>query len=829
MKAVIMAGGKGTRLRPLTCNRPKPMVPIVNRPMMEHIVYLLKKHRFDDIMVTLFYLGESIENYFGDGREFGLRMRYFNEEQPLGTAGSVKSIEPCLNETFLVISGDALTDIDLEAAIRFHRERQATATLILTKVDNPLEYGVVITEPDGRVKRFLEKPGWGEVFSDTVNTGIYILEPKVLGYCKVGEVFDFSKDLFPLLLAGKEPLYGYVAPGYWSDIGNLEQYRQAHYDALTGKVRVSIPGREIRPGIWVGESVEIDSEAQIEAPVLLGNYCRIKPKARLGEFTVLGDYGIVQEEASIKRGILWDHCYLGPYGAIRGAVLCHHSHLKGKNTLFEGAVLGEGVSLGVKATIKPQVKVWPNKIIDSGATLNDSLIWAKKSSKSLFGNSGICGTANQEITPELAAKLGAVFGAHLKPGAQCVVSSDDFNAARVLKRAAVAGLLASGSGVYDLGTMAIPITRYALVALGAGGGIHLRIDPQDAEGILLEFLDSQGLNIDKSTERALENQYSSEDFPRAAAGAMGEVTFVPQLVEGYLRGLITPETAAIIAAARFRIVVADEPGSLAMILPVVFEELHCQVIHGHKPEKLPVTTPRTLRELLGSLTRVSETVKQTRADLGVIVDNDAERLILVDNRGEILKEELLTALLSYLLLKYQPENITVPVQVTAPHTIEKLAREFRGKVIRTKANPRSLMEQEAQKKLFPALNGQTSYHPQFDALFSLVKVLELLAREKLTLAEAKLLIPPVERSYQEVDCPWEEKGRIMRNLFEENQERRLELTDGLKVYHDAGWTLVLPDAEEPIFRIYAEANTSEEADALTRMYMDRISELQLEN
>jgi mannose-1-phosphate guanylyltransferase/phosphomannomutase len=346
---------------------------------------------------------------------------------------------------------------------------------------------------------------------------------------------------------------------------------------------------------------------------------------------------------------------------------------------------------------------------------------------------------------------------------------------------------------------------------------------------LLEFLDSQGLNIDKSAERSLENQYFSEDFPRAAASAMGEVTFVPQLVEGYLRGLITPENAAIIAAAHFRIVVADEPGSLAVILPAVFAELHCQVIRVPETEKTPAITAKTLRELMGSLTRVSETVKQTHADLGVIVDNDAERLILVDNRGEILKEEQLTALISFLVLKYQPENITVPVQVTAPHTIETLAREFRGKVIRTKANPRSLMEQVAQKKLFPALNGQTSYHPQFDALFSLVKVLELLAREKVTLAEAKLLIPPVERSYQEVDCPWEEKGRIMRNLFEENKERRLEMTDGLKVYHDAGWTLVLPDAEEPVFRIYAEANTSEEADALTRMYMDRISELQLEN
>jgi mannose-1-phosphate guanylyltransferase/phosphomannomutase len=829
MKAVIMAGGKGTRLRPLTCNRPKPMVPIANRPMMEHIVYLLKRHKLVDVWVTLFYLGESIENYFGDGRDFGLRMRYVTEEKPLGTAGSVKNIEKNLTETFLVISGDALTDIDLEAAVRFHREKRSTATLVLTKVDNPLEYGVVIIDSEGRVQRFLEKPGWGEVFSDTVNTGIYILEPKIFKYFNPGEVFDFSKNLFPLLLATGEPLYGYVAPGYWSDIGNLDQYRQAHYDALTGRVRVSIPGREIKPGVWVGEAVEVDPEAVIEAPVLLGNYCRVKARVHLGEFSVIGNYGIIQENTALNRGILWEHCYLGPDSEVQGALLCRHSLLKGRNTVDEGAVLGEGVALGVKAVIKSQVKVWPNKTVDSGAVVNESLIWAKKSAKNLFGNTGISGTINQEITPEIAAKLGGVFGAQLRPGGQCVVGSDQYNASRVLKRALIAGLLASGVGVYDLGTMATPVARYALVALGAGGGVYLRLNPQDPEGVVLEFWDHQGMNLNKAAERALENNYFSEDFSRATATAMGELTFVPQLVEGYLQGLFTPEEQELIRAARFKIVVNYDPGNLAVILPGIFTKLHCEVVNCHHSADDELKRPKNLKDLLGSISRVAETIRKQQADLGVLVDHNAERLILVDNRGEVLKEEQLTALLSFLVLKYQADASVLPVQVTAPHTIETLAREFRGKVIRTKANPRSLMEQVAQSKLFPTLDGQSSYQPQTDAIFSLVKVLELLARERISLAEAKQLLPPVERSYQEVDCPWEEKGRIMRHLFEENKGRQLEMTDGLKVFHDGGgWALVLPDAEEPVFRIYSEANTVEEADALTQMYMNRINQLQLE-
>lgn len=827
MKAVIMAGGKGTRLRPLTCNQPKPMVPIVNRPMMEHIIYLLKKHQFDDIYVTLFYLAESVENYFNDGRQFGVGMKYFTEDQPLGTAGSVKNIEKYLDQTFLVISGDALTDINLEEAVRFHRAKGATATLILTKVENPLEYGVVITDPDGKVRRFLEKPGWGEVFSDTVNTGIYILEPRIFKYFDSGKAFDFSKDLFPLLMAKGEPLYGYVAPGYWSDIGNLEQYRQAHYDVLTGKVAVSALGRELKPGVWVGDSVEVDPEVQIEAPVLLGNYCRIEPQTKLGSFTVVGDYGIIREGSSIKRGVLWDHCYVGPNSEIRGAVLCHHTHLKGKNAVFEGAVLGEGVSVGAKTIIKSQVKVWPEKEIDSGTILNESLIWAKKSSRSLFGDSGISGTVNQEISPELAAKLGAIFGSHLKPGAKTVVSSDNFKASRVLKRALVSGLMAAGIDVYDLGTMTTPVTRYALVALGAKGGVHLRISPKDPDGVLIEFMDAQGMNVDKNTERSLENSFFSEDFPRIAADTMGEITFVPQLVEPYLQGILSPEIQNLIINRNFKIVALYEPAGLSVILPGLLEELGCRVIISNGFSGEMESRPKTIRELMGALNRVAEDIQTGQADLGVIVDNNAERLIVLDENGEILKEEQLTGLLTYQILQYKPEA-AIPVQVTAPHFIENLAKEFHGKVIRTKANPRSLMEKVVQEKLFPALDGKGSYHPHFDALFSLIQILEFLALKQISLAEAKQLIPVVERSYQEVDCPWDQKGRIMRNLFEENKGREVEMTDGLKVFHNEGWALVLPDAEEPVFRVYSEANTPEEADALSQMYMNRINELQLE-
>ena len=576
----------------------------------------------------------------------------------------------------------------------------------------------------------------------------------------------------------------------------------------------------------MGEGVKIAGDAKINGPVLLGDYCEIGPRTEIDEFSVIGNHVVIGEGSSIKRSILWDRCHVGENAELRGAILCRNSYLKGKNALFEGAVLGEGVSLGQRVVVKPRVKVWPEKTVESGVTLNESVIWAKNCSRSLFGNSGISGTVNQEMTPELAAKLGAVFGAHLKPGTQIVVSSDDFRAARVLKRALMAGVLSVGVGVYDLGTMTTPMTRYALIALESRGGVHVCHDPDHPQDVILEFLDQLGLNINKNTERALENAFFSEDFPRGTAEAMGELTFVPKLIAPYLQGLLNPEVKQFINAAKFHIVAAYDGDSLSLILPQVLAEAGCRVTEFNSDRSIP-RSPKTFRELLNTVDEVGAKVRENEADLGIVVDNNGERLILLDETGEIVKEEEIIALLSFLMFKYQPET-AVPVPVTAPHLIEKLAEEFHGRVIRTKTNPRSLMEQNVQEKLFPAAEGRSAYHPQFDALFCLIKILELLVREKISLTKAKTIIPPIKRGYREVDCPWEQKGQVMRNLFEENKERQLEITDGLKVHHEEGWALVLPDADEPIFRIYSEANTTEEADALTDIYLNRINELRLQ-
>ena len=272
MKAVLLAGGEGSRLRPLTIGRPKPMVPIVNKAVISHVLDLLKRHGITEVVITLRYLASAVQDFLDDGSSIGMKLTYAVEETPLGTAGGLKSVAHMLDkEPFLVISGDALTDFDLGAGIEAHRASGAAATLTLTAVENPLEYGVVVTNAQGRVVQFLEKPTWGEVISDTVNTSIYVLEPEVLNLIPSGKSYDFSTELFPKMMADGLALHGYVADGYWCDVGSLEEYQRANADLLYGRVNLSEPiGTRLDGDIWVGEGVEIAPSAQLYGPIYLG-------------------------------------------------------------------------------------------------------------------------------------------------------------------------------------------------------------------------------------------------------------------------------------------------------------------------------------------------------------------------------------------------------------------------------------------------------------------------------------------------------------------------------------------------------------------------------
>src|SRR5919197_1865536 len=399
-KAVVMAGGEGTRLRPLTSNQPKPMVPIVGKPCMEHILDLLKLHGFEDVIVTVAFLPQQIRSYFGSGETIGMTIEYSVEESPLGTAGSVRLASGRLDDTFLVISGDALCDIDLTQLIRFHQEKGSAVTIGLKSVENPLEFGIVVTDDEGRIERFLEKPSWGQVFSDTINTGIYVLEPEVLRHVPTDGQYDFSKELFPLLLEMGRPMYGFVLQDYWLDIGNLDQFRQANFDALDERVRVNIPGIRLRGNVWLGEGVDVDDLAAVEAPAFLGNYSRIAPDASVGPYSVLGSSVTLLERARTERSVIDAATHIGRSARVAGAVVGRGCDIRAHAHVQERAAIGDEVTLGAQSAVLPGVRIYPYKEVETGAQIHESLIWESRASSHLFGADGVSGLVNVDLTPE---------------------------------------------------------------------------------------------------------------------------------------------------------------------------------------------------------------------------------------------------------------------------------------------------------------------------------------------------------------------------------------------------------------------------------------------
>ena len=832
MKAVVMAGGEGSRLRPLTIRRPKPMVPVVDRPVMHHILDLLKRHGITEVVATLQYLAEDIQEYFGDGSQFGMTVHYSIEETPLGTAGSVKQAEEWLkDDTFLVISGDALTDFDLSEALRYHKEKGAMATLVLKRMPSPLEYGVVITGDDGRIKRFQEKPSWGEVFSDTVNTGIYVLEPRVLDYFEPGKVFDFSSQLFPLMLTKGDPMYGYIADGYWCDIGSIPDYLRACADLLSGQVNIRLDAKEIAPGIWADDEVEIDPTAELNGPIYLGIGVKIKDHVRIQGPAVVRNYTVVDSRALIDRSLIWRNCYIGDRADIRGAILCRQVSVKPKAMVFEGAVIGDGTIIGEGAIIRPEVKVWPDKEIESGATLSTSLIWGAQGRRALFGRFGVTGFVNVDLTPEFAAKLGAAYGAILNRGSVVSVNRDAHYITRMLKRGIVGGLPSAGITVADVGAVPIPVTRYWTRKSHAAGGIHVRLSPADNRIVDIRFFDKDGHYLSKATERKIETTFFREDFRRVFLDEIGRIYYPNDVVTTYTHDYLARIAAPVVRKAEdYNHLVMDYAGSpAAQILPGILKQLGCDVVEINAAlEEESLTPPADKqREAMDRLAAITRTVN---ANLGARVDIGAERVYLVDDQGHMLDgvEGLAVVAAMYLSLHH---GATIAVPVHAPSLFETLAERADGRVIRTAGNPAALSHAAAQPGvgLAGGANGTyifSDFQAVPDGLFTIGRLVELTAQLRVRLSEVLEQLPPYAMARKDVTCRWEDKGRVMRLLNEQYRTSDVPQVDGVKIGDGNRWALILPDADAPVFHIVAEAPTEPEAQALVEKWGDTVSSLQ---
>ena len=828
MKAVVMAGGEGTRLRPLTSNQPKPMVPIAGKPCMEHILELLRDHELNDVIVTVAFLPQEIRSYFGGGDALGMNISYSVEESPLGTAGSVRLASRELgDEPFLVISGDALCDVDLSELVRFHNEQDAAVTIGLKSVENPLEFGIVVTDDDGRVERFLEKPSWGQVFSDTANTGIYVLAPEVLRHVPTDRPYDFSQDLFPLLLDMGRPIYGYVMDGYWQDIGNLDQYRQANYDALDGTVRLHIEGIQLRGNIWIGEGVDLAELDQVEGPAFIGNNSRIAPDAVVGAHTVLGANVTLRERARVERSVIDAGTHIGRSVLVEGAILGRSCDLRAHARLQEGVAIGDEVTIGAESVITAGVRIYPYKEVESGALIHESLIWESRASSRVFGRDGVQGLINVDLTPETALRLGAALGTALPRGARVVATRESPPVCRMLKRSVITGLISTGVEVADLRMLPSSVNRHLLKAERFDAGVHVGVSAADPEVIRIQFYERPGIQITAALQKEVEKNFTRRELRRASAADVGTIFYPPRPAESYAADLLASLDATAIRERQFRLVVDYGYSAASLVLPLVLGPLGVEAVSAHAfIADRASPSPRSLHETIG---QAKNLVRAVGAELGAVFDPAAERLYLIDEKAREVPVD--KALLLYLrLISSDGRRGKLAFPITVTNLVDEITRDSPLEVIRTPASLADLTRAAAEDGVVfaGALGGGyvfPEFLPAYDAITSLCKLLELLAPVQQPLSELVADLPTSTLVHRELPCPWALKGLVMRVLTERLRDRELDLLDGIKMFDERGWAQVLPDPDEPIIHLYAEGRTDEESAVLERELRTLVEEI----
>ena len=807
MKAVIMAGGQGTRLRPLTSDQPKPMIPIVNVPCMEHIVNLLKNHGITDVVVTLQFMPDEIRDYFGDGSLWGMNISYSVEDVPAGTAGSVKLAEEHLaGERTLVISGDALTDCDLSRILAFHDEKGSEATMVLKSVENPLDFGIVITEEDGRISRFLEKPAWGQVFSDTVNTGIYVLEPSVLAEIPDEGEYDFSKDLFPKLLEAGRPLYGFVTQDYWEDIGTLEQYMKAQRDVLDGKIKgVRPPGTRLRENVYVGQRAQVDDEG-LEGPVVIGENVRVDEGARVSPYSVISDNVVIGAGASVERSVIAEGTYVGEGAELVDALVGRHSYIQERARLLERSALGDDVIVGEGATVAPDVKIFPHKTVESGANVTQSLIYETMGLRTVFKGGVVSGKFNVDLTPEFTIRLASSLGTELDPGAIVTLGRDSSRSAQVAKRAMTSALLGTGVHVRDLRAAHAGVVRHDVLAGKSVAGAHVRAgdDPDDLEVL---FFSSGATPISESDQRGIEKVFVREEYRRAHGADIGDLIYPGRAVEQYVERL---ERATDSEKTRGATLVVDFSGGVAgLVASRVFSRLGVNAVVMEGFTNANIVAGRAAGDpgarFMEALDRVGRIVPSVGAAFGAVVGPTGEDVQFVDDRGEFVPPDVM---LACLLAQMRPRKAVLPINLSRGY--EELMEESGGtlEASRTGLNNVAIKAAETRADLAGLADGHyvfPSFLPAPDSFMTLAKALELFREESLSGLRDRFgeVFGGVRR--RRLDCPWPAKGRVMRGLAERfGSDPDAILTDGVRLNLDSGWVLMLPDPDNPLFYVYAE-------------------------
>ncbi len=801
-----MAGGFGTRLRPLTNNIPKPMVPILNKPILEHIIELLKVHSIKDYVVLLYFMPDKIKNFLGTGRKFGVKIEYVVPDQDYGTAGAVKLSENYIRDKFIVISGDVLTDFNLSKIINFHNKKKTIATLSLYRSKNPVQYGIVLTDKNDRIVRFLEKPTASEVFSDTINTGIYTFDKEVFAHIPPGENFDFSKDLFPKLLKAGEPIYGYKTSGYWRDVGNLEEYTDANLDMLKGRLDIEVK-RDAR-GNCISRKAKIDKNASVEN-------------------SIIGDYAVVEKDAVVKNSILWDNVTIGSGARLLYDVIGKNTTIGSGSRINDYVFIGDNSTIGKNVFISSSIKIWDNKQIENNDKVTRSVIYDDIFFNDLFTDSRITGLSNLQINPEFGAKLGTVYGSFIGKGNKIILARDSDFISNMIKRSVSSGLMSAGVNVIDAQVIPIPILRQEIKSGEGMGGIFVRKSPFDPRTTDIIFFDKDGRDLSGSKTKSIERIFFSEEYKRVDFDKVGWFKFQERTNEKYTKHFLSCLDLQSIRKKNFKVVIDYSYGIASTIFPTILGEFNCEVVSlSAHLDSSKITRP--FKEFRESMNHFTYVVKSLNYDIGFMIDAGAEKIWLSTAEGNLLDGDrfLVLVLKMFLLVTDGVKKIAVPVQSTGE--VDIVAREFGVEVMRVKDTHYSMMIacEDREVKFVGGTRGGFLF-PEFlyatDGMFSVAKILELIARNSQSIDELDRTTKRLYMLKENIVCSKEEKGSIMRKFMEDTYSYRQELIDGVKIFLDKDSSvLCIPDKDRNFVHLNVETGSPTKSKKLLKEFKKKI-------
>lgn len=804
-----MAGGAGTRLRPLTTAVPKALLPIVGEPMLARVIRLLSENGVDRCVVTLQHQASVVLKYFASDRLEGIDVRFLTEPRPLGTAGSVRYAQNWLDDDdILVISGDCLTDMDLRGLHAQHREHDADLTLALARRGDPRNYGVVTIDEDGRVRSMIEKPSWSEVADDTVNTGVYVVSPRVLSLISPNEPTDWANDLIPSLLDRGARVQGLVMEGYWEDVGSFSSYSKAQRDVLDGRVSSSVDAFEVAPGVLVATGAELSPGATVIPPVYIGPFAKIEADAVIGPYTVVGTNALVRSRAVVDHSVLHPNVFVGNDADLRGSIIGRATEIRHGARILEGAVIADNCTVMDGAVIGTDVLIYPGKTIDEGTVVDESVVWESPSQRQVFSDSGVRGIVNVDMTPERVVRLAAAFATTLPKGATVSVGRDHSKAARALNRALAGALTAAGINLRDLRAVTSALIRND-TARYSEGGVILRTTPGRPDSIDVLFLNAQGGEISSHQREAIERIFTRKEFRRPLPSDIGDIRTPHRVLDDYANDVEAEINMDAIRRDSPRLVIDAGGGPAIGVLSMIMGRLGIDALTvGASLDEDAAADQSSLRET--ALRRLSGLVVSSGANLGARLGPTGERLSIVDELGNSIDDGRMLLIMLDLMAAAR-HNGCIAVPVTTSRLAEQVAA-YHGLVVRRiGAGSASLAAAAEAPDVVLAGDGRGRFvlpalGPGPDAISSLMMLLALMADTELTLSQLNSRIPATSVVARRVPVAWHRRGAAMRSVRQHADETQIDTLDGIRVTNgDGSWCLVLPEDDQASFMLYAEA------------------------